>query len=134
MKFEEILPALKEGKKVKQKDWKDVYLHINSSGLYELSGRNAGHTSLYFEITSLLENDNWEIVEEKKKVKLRDLTLDQFEEWQDENCLKYKCRKDCPFRILECDDAFWIDCKDMFSDKFLDQEIEIEMEGDKKEV
>ena len=127
MKFEEILPALKEGKKVKQKDWKDVYLHINSSGLYELSGRNAGHTSLYFEITSLLENDNWELVEEKKKVKLRDLTEEQYKNWHKNNCNKLEC-KDCVFCNVRCSFGVvcWVRNKDLYSDKFLDQEIEIE--------
>ena len=80
MKFEEIIPALRAGKKVKQKHWKDVYLHINSSGLCELSGRNVDHTLMYCKISSLLENDDWEVVEEKKKVKLRDLkTQEQLE-------------------------------------------------------
>lgn len=65
MKFEKIIPALRAGKKVKQKHWKDVYLYINRFGLCELSGRNVDHTLLYCKISSLL-NDDWEIIEDKK--------------------------------------------------------------------
>lgn len=133
MKFEEIIPALRAGKKVKQKQWKDVYLDINSFGLCELSGRNADHTLLYCKISSLLEKDDWEIVaKEKKKVKLKDLTWEQYNEWVDNHCQEYNeyCDK-CPFQKVKCEkdggqNSLWINNKDLYSDKFLDQEIEIE--------
>ena len=89
MKFEEIIPALRAGKKVKQKHWRDAYLHINSSGLCEISGRNADHTLMYCKISSLLENDDWEIIEDENIVKLRDLTEEQYEKWRKNNCEKY---------------------------------------------
>ena len=133
MKFEEIIPALRAGKKVKQKHWKDVYLHINSSGLCELSGRNADHTLLYCKISSLLENDDWEIIEEPKKatikVKLRDLTKEQYREYEN-SCAERICTK-CPFHDVECNlqnNNCWFHHKDLYNDKFLDQEIEIEVE------
>lgn len=138
MKFEEILPALREGKKVKQKHWKDVYLHINSSGLCEISGRNADHTFLYCKISSLLENDDWEIIDDKKIVKLRDLTEEQYQKWFDANCYFYRTKnKDksindcfvCIFYNVVCNaesNRCWTEHKDLYSNKFLDQEIEIE--------
>ena len=61
----------------------------------------------------------------KKIVKLRDLTEEQCIKWQDKNCEKYDCSK-CPFRCVDCNKPFWVSCKEMYSDKFLDQEIEIE--------
>ena len=131
MKFEEIIPALRAGKKVKQKHWRDVYLHINSSGICELSGRNADHTLLYCKISSLLENDDWEIIEDKNIVKLRDLTEEQYEKWRKNNCEKYgdDCYG-CPFQRVTCDNddkanVAWINHKNLYSDMFLDQEIEI---------
>lgn len=132
MKFEEIIPALRAGKKVKQKHWKDVYLHINSSGLCELSGRNADHTLLYCKISSLLENDDWEIIEDKNIVKLRDLTYEDYKKFIDNSCKNLvsddKC-KDCAFQNVHCyyfDKNCWINHKSLYSANFLNQEIEIE--------
>lgn len=74
-------------------------------------------------------SDDWEIVKEKKKVKLRDLTEKQYREYE-KDCEKRICAK-CPFHDVECDlkyDNCWFKHKDLFSDKFLDQEIEIEEE------
>ena len=62
------------------------------------------------------------------KKKFRDLTLLEFNGWADENCPETLC-DDCPFNVASCDPErkhCWIYHKDMFSDKFLDQEIEIE--------
>lgn len=62
MKFEEIIPALKAGKKIRLKYWhKDAYMYINSNGKFE------NHSGYYFPIylRSLhdIEKDDWEIVE-----------------------------------------------------------------------
>ena len=68
--------------------------------------------------------------EEKKKIKLKDLTLEQYENWKDKNCLNMKC-KDCNFYKVSCDeqrDDCWIKNKDLYNEKFLNQEIEIEEE------
>ena len=63
-----------------------------------------------------------------KKVKLKDLTVEQYENWKDKNCLNMKC-KDCNFHKVSCDermDDCWIKNKDLYKDEFLNQEIELE--------
>lgn len=62
----------------------------------------------------------------KIKKKLKDLTLREFIDWKKENCKKCK---NCIFRDIECNgysNNCWINNKDIYSDKFLNQEIEIE--------
>ena len=64
----------------------------------------------------------------KKKIKLKDLTPEQWDNYVD-RC-KMTCYK-CAFnvsscRLSECKGS-WVNNKDMFSDKFLDQEIEIDV-------
>ena len=78
-----------------------------------------------------IKNNNfkwtWER-EEKKKIKLKDLTLEQYKKWEDKNCLNMDC-KDCNFYKVSCDDRkddCWINNKDLYNEKFLNQEIEIE--------
>ena len=123
MKFEEILPSFKEGKKIRERCWgKQQYIVI---GPNETIVTENGLIILLH--LAGLKADDWEIFEEEKKVKLRDLTEEQFEKWRDENCKKYDCF-DCPFRCIDCNKFFWMSCKDMYSDKFLDQEVEIEEE------
>ena len=126
MKFEEVLPALKEGKKIRKRK------EVNEGDYYVLDKKGIIHVySDYGKIRTCftygdIMNEDWEIVKEKKKVKLRDLTAEQVKKWIDENCNRGDYCKDCPFRCIECYDTFWLSCKDMFSDKFLDQEVEIE--------
>lgn len=67
----------------------------------------------------------------KKRIKLRDATKEQWDNWVNNNCnLKVEC-KNCPAYRANCDSTenenCWINNKDMYSDKFLDQEIEIEV-------
>ena len=55
--------------------------------------------------------------------KLRDVSLDEFKKW----CYERECR-DCIFNIVNCsiyDGNGWINHKDLYSDKFLDQTIEV---------
>ena len=118
MKFEEVLPALREGKKKIKKVWHPIE---------ELSSNMQKET---VKISDLLADD-WEIVKESKKVKLRDLTEEQYQKWILKNCGNYddKC-EGCPFQKVYCDrnpniDDWWIRNKDLYSDKFLDQEVEI---------
>lgn len=62
----------------------------------------------------------------KIKKKLKDLTLREFIDWKKENCKKCK---NCIFRDIECNgysNNCWINNKDIYSDKFLNQEIESE--------
>ena len=81
----------------------------------------------------LLATD-WEIVEEPKKIKLRDLTEKEFRNWKNE-----KCEADCEHCIFEnvgCAEwknNCWIRNKDLYSNRFLDQKIEIEVK-DKDET
>lgn len=63
-----------------------------------------------------------------RKKKLRDLTLEEYKKWVRKNCDNgiLSCG-DCIFRYVNCGKNFsWIDCKDLYSDKFLGQEIEVE--------
>lgn len=64
---------------------------------------------------------------EPKKKKLRDLTMEEYKKWCNKNCYSYNCNK-CIFRNVCClyDFDCWIHHKDLYSDKFLDQEIEVE--------
>lgn len=65
----------------------------------------------------------------KKKIKLRDLTPEEYWKYNKQGCYT-TCNK-CMFRLVNCnhrDEQCWINHKDLYSDKFLDQEIEIEVE------
>lgn len=130
MKFEEVLPALREGKKIKRKYWGENYIKRDFRFLV---GQIIGQDSVIYALTILeLEADDWEIIKEPKKVKLRDLTEEQYDLWIENNCAKHEdsCRG-CPFQKVQCDnheslnDAWYLN-KDLYSDKFLDQEIEVE--------
>ncbi|MDD7038941.1 MAG: hypothetical protein PUI63_06835 [Alistipes senegalensis] len=65
----------------------------------------------------------------KQKIKLRDLTEEQYETWRKENCMVANCNT-CPFLRARCilGEFCWVKNKDIYSDKFLDQEIKIEIE------
>ena len=66
---------------------------------------------------------SYEIIPKKKK--LRDLTEEEYIMWKEQNC--YNCTK-CMFENVVCSiNSFcWIAHKDLYSDKFLNQEIEVE--------
>ena len=71
-------------------------------------------------------NDNVRKIPKKKK--LRDLTEKEWFEWKDKNCSSDNCSK-CIFDNIYCNKANpkgWIYHKCLYSDKFLDQEIEVE--------
>lgn len=65
----------------------------------------------------------------KAKIKLRDLTDEQWDRYNLKNCFETRC-KDCKLYYAYCgisiNEKSWINHKDLYSDKFLDQEIEIE--------
>lgn len=71
----------------------------------------------------------------KKRIKktLRDLSENEYEEWKRRNCLDYDdvgC-DGCRFLFINCnhrDSNCWIKHKDLYSEKFLNQEVEIEVE------
>ena len=62
----------------------------------------------------------------KRKIKLRDMTKEQ---WDDYKCRSRSC-SDCIFEPVNCigseNKRSWFNNKDMFSDKFLNQEVEID--------
>ena len=132
MKFEEVLTALRKGKKIRESFWKEgLYLVLNDLGRF--AGTYIDFTRpknicapSKIELDLLLEND-WEIIKETKKVKLRDLTAEQYEKWIEDNCYTVEC-EDCIFCNVYCRCAndCWVKNKDLYSDKFLDQEVEIE--------
>lgn len=70
--------------------------------------------------------------------KLRDLTEDEYRKYVETHCGGNSCSDECIFGIVTCsyhNNHSWIKNKDLFSDKFLNQEIEIEVPDilDKKE-
>ena len=75
----------------------------------------------------LFINELYKIIKLPKKKKLRDLTPEEWDKWQDKYC--GNCNK-CAFNIVSCSCSYekrsWINHKDLYSDKFLDQEIEVE--------
>lgn len=66
----------------------------------------------------------------KRKIKLRDMTKEQWDIYGKNICKLYGCCRDCPIKAGKCfvstNEYSWVNNKDMYSDKFLDQEIEIE--------
>ena len=69
----------------------------------------------------------FKIIKLPKTKKLRDLTPEEWNKWKQKNC--NNCDK-CIFRYVSCYNSYencsWINNKDLYSDKFLDQEIEVE--------
>lgn len=62
------------------------------------------------------------------KKKLKDISLEEFKIWSIKNCKQLSCEK-CVFSKVCCDEFSrncWANNKDIYSDKFLNQEIEIE--------
>lgn len=128
MKFEEVLPDLRKGIKVRRKSWnKGNYIVVKEDNLIV----DENNYAIPFCIDDF-SADDWEIFFIiAKKVKLRDLTEEQFNKWFSKNCYNpnVNCKR-CPFCKVYCDksisiDDWWIRNKDLYSDKFLDQEVEI---------
>lgn len=75
-----------------------------------------------------LLNGTYKIIKLPKKKKLRDLTEEEYKKWYKNNCGVGSCG-DCLFITVNCS-AYskhcWTKHKDLYSDKFLDQEIEVE--------
>lgn len=67
----------------------------------------------------------------KKKIKLRDLTPEQWDIINKNECFEIVECKNCLFDHVYCGDSddadAWINHKDLYSNKFLDQEVEIEV-------
>lgn len=78
-----------------------------------------------------LLNGEYKIIKLPKKKKLRDLTKEEYDKWCDDNKC-YRCygsnNSKCIFMNVPCNSRLgdcWIYNKDLYSDKFLDQEIEV---------
>lgn len=72
------------------------------------------------------------------KKKLKDLTTEEYKDWNIKNCGSYDNCNTCLFKSINCywnDKKSWFYNKDSYSDKFLNQEIELENHDilDKKE-
>ena len=74
-----------------------------------------------------LLNGSYKIIKLPKTKKLRDLTEEEWNKWKQKKC--NNC-DECIFRYVSCytsyENCSWINNKDLYSDKFLDQEIEVE--------
>lgn len=64
----------------------------------------------------------------KRKIKLRDITKEQWDTYK-RNVCRCLCT-DCPIKAGKCflstDETSWVNNKNMYSNKFLDQKVEIE--------
>ena len=136
MKFEEVLPALRVGKKIRRGDivWQNYYGFLFISETENKISSDNVRNDDYKIIAKDLIADDWEIVEEPKKIKLRDLTEEQYKKWFYANCCsknKDKSISDCfvcVFHNSICNpesNRCWAEHKDLYSNKFLDREIEI---------
>ena len=93
---------------------------IDSDGFVFVENRALWATTI-----SLLTGEySYEITSKKKK--LRDITEEEWDKWRDKNC--YECEK-CIFRYIPCTKSSsnnsWCNNKDLYSDRFLNQEIEV---------
>ena len=77
------------------------------------------------DLLKLLLNGAYKIIKFSKKKKLRDLTEDEFLNWKRNNC--GNC-KNCIFNNVVCSyaDCSWVKHKYLYSDAFLNKEIEVE--------
>lgn len=82
-------------------------------------------------ILKYLINGYFKIIKLPKepKKKLRDLTPEEWDKWREKTCRFTRC-ENCIFNIVVCLESeskySWIHNKDFYSDKFLNQEIEVE--------
>ena len=76
-----------------------------------------------------INNNNFKWTWERKenqKIKLKDLSYNQYIKWIKNNCSKLVC-ENCPFYKVDCriDNTSWVNNKDLYSEKLLNQEIEL---------
>ena len=67
------------------------------------------------------------IIKLPKKKKLRDLTKEEWSKWLEKNCKNNIC-DECIFSNVVCSnaDCSWVNNKYLYSDAFLNKEIEVE--------
>ena len=77
-------------------------------------------------IIDLIKNPE-RIIKLPKKKKLRDLTPEEYKKWNDKKCKGNICDK-CIFKNVVCsiEDCSWVNHKYLYSDAFLNKEIEVE--------
>ena len=94
--------------------------YINENG-YVCTGSNELWSMTMGLLTGLYY---YEIISQKKK--LRDITEEEFKKWVEKNCfLGGDCNK-CIFNNVYCSaERKWVNHKDLYSDEFLNQEIEV---------
>ena len=66
---------------------------------------------------------------ESKKKKLRDWTEEDYKKWKDKNCKIVSMCDKCIFKNVVCAEFYsesWVNNKEIYSDEFLNQEIEVE--------
>lgn len=74
-----------------------------------------------------LINGYFKIIKLPKTKKLRDLTEEEWNKWKQKNCNNCNsCDKCISANVICSGKRLWIHHKDLYSDKFLDQEIEVE--------
>ena len=94
--------------------------YINENG-YVCTGSNELWSITMGLLTGLYY---YEIISNKKK--LRDITEEEFQKWLNKNCSLRKDCTECIFNNVNCsDEGNWVDHKDLYSDEFLNQEIEV---------
>ena len=110
--------TIKRGNKISE----EVYYFDEKLDIYSES-----HGLIYTTILNKLLNGIYEIVKlPKKKKKLRDLTVEEYKKWLDNYHENGHNCKGCIFSGTDYTIRYgWINHKDLYSDKFLDQEIEV---------
>ena len=97
--------------------------YINENG-YVCTGSNELWSITMGLLTGLY---SYEIIPHKKK--LRDLTKDEWDKWKRVDCVECDSCDGCIFRNVVCtksnSDNSWLNNKKLYSDKFLNQEIEV---------
>lgn len=89
--------------------------------------RNYNSASALLALNFINFSWTWER-KETRKIKLKDLTPEQYENWKDEHCCGSNC-KNCIFYKVSCgawSGDCWINNKEVYSENFLNQEIEWE--------
>lgn len=123
----EIL-GVKPNEKFKIKGEFKLYSFDENLNLYFYDDFDNYHLTLTNTFLELLKG-NYEIIKLSKKKKLRNITPEEWDEWIKNNCKCPKCEK-CIFGYASCTKSnvsfSWVHNKDLYSDKFLDQEIEVE--------
>ena len=130
MKFEEVLPALREGKKVRRKDYpSDYYICLKDKVLKAFISYFNGFVGEIKLITRDLLADDWEIIKESKKVKIKDMTVAEFisfKNQQFENNEPFKSKLICPACLSYSEFIRGRNC--WLDSNILETEVEIEEE------